>query len=144
MTWQSLIILEKWVEGIILQVNSSRRVRLAILLPSVSWKYGALRSHNTMGLNGLLERKHYFLLWHIPKTTRVQLLKDSPASLNASHVYVPESSGKISAIFSLYMLASFVYWKSLLGLISLLLWSQITSNFWAPTKQKNRFVIKHI
>lgn len=85
----------------------------------------------------LCKRRWHLIFWHthIPKTTRVQLLNDSPASLNASQVYVPESSGKISAIFNLYMLASFVYWKSLLGLISLLLWSHITSNFWAPIKQ---------
>uniref|UniRef100_A0A1A9Z1X7 Uncharacterized protein n=1 Tax=Glossina pallidipes TaxID=7398 RepID=A0A1A9Z1X7_GLOPL len=65
-------------------------------------------------------------------TLMVQVLYDSPASLKASQVYVPESSGKISAICNLYILASFVYWKSLLGLISLLLCSQTTSNCLAP------------
>jgi hypothetical protein len=82
------------------------------------------------------------ILLYLPRTTIEQLLNDSPASLNASHVYVPESSGKISAIFRVYTLPWFVYSKSLLGLISLWLCSHTTSNLLAPILNDRKIITK--
>merc|ERR1712240_497796 len=61
-------------------------------------------------------------------TTRLQLLKHSPTSLNALQVYVPASSGNTSWMTRLWRLPEDLYSKSLLGLISFSLWSQTTSN----------------
>ncbi|GAU87382.1 hypothetical protein RvY_00245, partial [Ramazzottius varieornatus] len=68
----------------------------------------------------------------LPSTMTEQLLLASPTALNASQVYVPKSSGKISAICSLKTLPSWTYLKSSPVLISLSLCSQTASTAGSP------------